>query len=305
MISRSTLVGALVVAELVIVGVAAEAVSGHPTRTWTFEPRFAHGRQPVVRLLDKTFATGPAPHVVIDVDQARVAVIAGPAGTVHVAGTMTIAGHVGGAAPSLDAVRTADGVRVAVESGLVRVRGRLERQVQLTVPADATVQVASAGDVSVSGLRGALVARVEDGDVRVVNHRGDVDVSTDSGNVELLDVQGRTVALHSDDGTLKLSATGADRLDAQTSSGAITAAGLRVVDGALRSSDGAISVSFAPASDAAVSLHTDDGAITGGDAGTSDEGSGTTRALRLGTARGHFNVSTADGSIAVRQGASV
>ncbi len=305
MISRSTLVGALVVAEFVILGVAAEAVSGHHAASWTFDPGERSGRHGVTRHLDKNFDVGAAPHVVLDVDRATVSVIAGPSGTVHVLGTMSLQGRFSGAAPSLDAVRTADGVRVSAESGLVHVHGRLHREVQLTVPADASVQIVSAGNVTVTGLHGSVTARVDDGDVRVANHRGDVDVTTGSGSVEVLDVQGRTVSVRSDSGAVKLTATAADRLDAETSSGAIVADGLRAADGSLRSDSGSVAVTFARGSDAAVSVRTEDGSITGADSGSADESSGASRALRLGAARGRFTVSTASGSIAVSQGASV
>jgi hypothetical protein len=304
MISRSTLVGALVVVELAILGVAAKAVGGHASAHWNFSPSDS---PPVVSKLDKTFDTGPSPHVVIDVDQANVSVQAGAAAGVHVAGTMRVSGRTSGATPSLTAVRTADGVRVSVESGLVHVRhGRLEREVRLTVPPGADVEIASAGSVTASGLRAKLVARLADGSVHVANHRGDLDVTTASGDIDLLDVHSAALTARTDDGALKLTSSGADHIDAHTDSGAITAIGLRAVDGQLATDDGAVDVSFAPESDATVSLHTADGHIIGaGPAAVGDDSSGGTRSLQLGSARGTFTVSTDSGSITVSQGAKV
>jgi hypothetical protein len=306
MISRSTLIGALVVVELAILGVAAEAVSGNaPTTHWSFDPSWTHRWVPatVTSRLDQTFETGAAPHVVLDVDNADVTIQAGAATSVHVTGTMRVVGHHSGVQPALTAIRTSDGVRVAVESGLVH--GRIEREVRITVPPDAQVEIASAAGVVANGLHGKLVARLHDGDVRISNHRGDVDVSTSSGDIDVLDAQGTTFALRTDDGALKLTSSGADHLDARTGSGAITAVDLRAVDGALQTDDGGIDVNFAAASDATVNLHADDGRINAAGATAPDGDSTPGRSMRLGPGRGHFTISTADGSIAVAHGASV
>jgi hypothetical protein len=304
MISRSTLIGALVVVELAILGVAAKAVSGNsPGTHWNFGPSWTHPAAPTTSRLDKTFETGGAPRVVLDVDNADVTVQAGAATSVHVTGTMRVSGLHSGVQPSLTAIRTSDGVRVAVEAGLVY--GRIEREVRIIVPPDAQVEIASAGGVVANGLRGRLVARLRDGDVRISNHRGDVDVTTSSGDIDVLDAQGAAFALRTDNGALKLTSSGADHLDARTGSGAITAVGLRAVDGALQTDDGGIDVNFAAESDATVNLHADDGRITGAGATAPDGDSASGRSMRLGSGRGHFTVSTASGSIAVAHGASV
>ncbi len=313
MISRSTLVGALVVVELAILGAAGQAIAGghqhyHDTHRH-FGLMHDHGTgnsdEPVVTTVDKTFAAGAAPHIVVDVDNANVFVQAGSGMEVRVAGTMRVSGTTSGSKPSLTAVRTADGVRVSVESGLVHVRrGRLEREIRLTVPTGAEVEIASAGAVESTGLHGKLVVRVNDGSVRIVNQRGDVDVTTGSGDVELLDVQSASIAAHTHDGALKLTSSGADRIDARTGSGAITAVGLRAVDGAVATDDGHVDVTFAANSDANVVLHTDDGSITGAGPGDTSQ-SAESRTLRLGDSRGNFAVSTSSGSITVSQGDKV
>ncbi len=304
MISRSTLIGALVVVELAILGLAAKAVPGNsPNTNWNFDPSWTHQPAPTTSRLDKTFETGSAPHVVLDVDNADVTVQAGAATSVHVTGTMKVSGHHSGVQPALTAIRTADGVRVAVESGLVF--GRIERDVRITVPPDAQVEIASAAGVVANGLRGKLVARLDDGAVRISNHRGDVDVTTSSGDIDVLDAQGGVFALRTDDGALKLTSSGADHLDARTGSGAITAIGLRAVDGALQTDDGRIDVNFAPESDATVNLHADDGHINGARVTAPDGDSASGRSMRLGSGRGQFTISTDRGSIAVAHGASV
>ena len=307
MISRTTLVGALVVVELAILSAAAQAVGG--ARWHAHHSAFGFvddgSDEAVVTSLDKTFAAGPTPHVVIDVDNAKVFVQAGSDREVRVTGTMRVSGRTSGSKPSLSAVQTADGVRVSAESGLVHVRhGRLEREVRLIVPAGAEIEVASSGPLQAGGLRGKLVAHIDDGSVRIVNQRGDVDVTTASGDIELLDVQSTSIVARTDDGALRFTSSGADRIDAHTASGAITAVGLRAVDGAVATDDGHVVVTFAPETDANVTLHTDDGSIAGAGAGDTSQ-SAESRTVRLGSARGSFAVSTASGSITVSQGAKV
>ena len=211
-------------------------------------------------------------------------------------------------------MQTADGVRITA-GDTSDVHGTFERTLRLTVPPGALVEIASGGAVTASGLRAKLIAHVKDGAIRVSNHRADVDVTTASGDVELVDVQADAIVAHTDDGRVKLTSVGADHVDVHTASGAIAASDLRAVDGALTTADGAVGVTFAASSDANVSLHTDDGSITGAgpasestpapetSAAPESSGSGETRTVRLGSARGSFTVSTDSGSITISQGA--
>lgn len=301
-----TLVGALVVVELGIVNIAAQAVSGHYPRThWNFGSGWATPPAPYMSRIDKTFETGAAPHVVLDVDKADVTVQAGSETGVHVLATMHVSGWTSGVRPALTAIRTADGVRVAAESGLVRVHaGRIEREVRITVPPDAQVEIVSAGSAVAMGLRGKLVAHLDDANVRVFNHRGDVDVKTSSGDVELIDVHGAALALRTDDGALKLTSSGADHIDARSASGDITAVDLRAVDGALITQDGLVSVSFTGTTDATVNVHAGDGDVHVVGL-TSTDNEDHRSVVHIGSGRGHFEVSSGDGSITITQGASV
>jgi hypothetical protein len=258
----------------------------------------------VTSTLDRLFAAGITPHVVVDVSDVPVTVQTGTLPAVHVVGTVRKSGFRRADAGAITAVQTADGVRITAEdtSG---VRGTFQRTLRLTVPAGALVEVTSGGELQASGLRAKLIARVGDGAIHVSNQRGDVDVVTDSGDVELVDVQANAIVAHSGDGHLKLTSVGAEHVDAHTKSGDIAASDLRAVDGALVTMDGAVGVAFAASSDANVNLHTDDGSITG--AGTAPEttDSAQSGSLRLGSARGSFSVSTGSGSITISQGASV
>jgi hypothetical protein len=318
MISRSTLVAALVVTELVILAAAGQAISGGgpayasgPTpgthRHFGFvfaNSRHAREAQAVTSNLDRIFAAGLTPRVVVDVSDVPVTVETGSLPAVHVVGTVRKSGFRHADDGAITAVQTSDGVRVTA-SDTSDVRGSFQRSLRLTVPPGALVEVASGGALQVSGLRAKLTARVGDGAVHVSNQRGDVDVMTGSGNVELVDVQADAIVAHSGDGDLKLTAVGADHVDAHTKSGDIAATGLRAVDGALVTVNGAVGVTFAASSDANVNLHTGDGSITGAGPTAETTDSAHSASLRLGSARGSFSVSTDSGSITISQGANV
>ena len=106
MISRSTLVGALVVTELVILGAAGQAIGGggpayasgptpgtHTHFGIVFEnDRHRHEAHAVTSTLDRTFAAGLTPHVVVDVSDVPVTVQAGSLPAVHVVGTVRKSG---------------------------------------------------------------------------------------------------------------------------------------------------------------------------------------------------------------------
>ena len=312
MISRSTLVGALVVTELVIVAAAGQSMRGgsasassygtHEHFGITFHDH-RHAAPAVTSTLDKTFAGGLAPHVVVDVSDVPVTVQTGNAPAVHVLGTVRKSGFANAEDGAIVAVQTADGVRVTASS-TSDVRGSFERTLRLTVPPGAVVEVASAGAVGASGLRAKLIAHVGDGAIHVSNQRGDVDVSTASGAVELVDVQADAIVAHTDDGHVKLTSVGADHFDVHTASGDIAATDVRAVDGALTTADGAVDVAFAASSDANVNLHTSSGSITGAGPGDTSQAA-ESRTVRLGSARGNFTVSTDSGSITINQGVKV
>ncbi|MEA2787558.1 MAG: putative adhesin [Candidatus Eremiobacteraeota bacterium] len=314
MISRSTLVGALVVTELVILGAAGQAIGGggsayaagptpgtHTHFGIVFRDRHA---PPVTSTLDKVFTAGLTPHVVVDVSDVPVTVETGNVPAVHVVGTVRKSGFRHAEDGAIAAAQTDDGVRVTAPD-TSDVRGTFERTLRLTVPPGALVEIASGGSLHASGLRAKLIAHVSDGEIRVSNQRGDIDVMTGSGDVELVDVQADAVIAHTEDGRVKLTSVGADRVDAHTASGDIAASDFRAVNGALTTTDGSVGVMFAASSDANVNLHTDDGSITGAGAGPETTDSSQSRSVRLGSARGSFTVSTGSGSITVSQGATV
>ncbi|MBV9409828.1 MAG: hypothetical protein JO164_13455, partial [Candidatus Eremiobacteraeota bacterium] len=77
MISRTTVVGALVVAELAIIGMAAQAIAGDGPSLPPLPASLASDHAASDNVVDKSFVTGPVPHVVVDVNNLHVIVQTG------------------------------------------------------------------------------------------------------------------------------------------------------------------------------------------------------------------------------------
>ena len=311
MISRSTVLGALVVAELVIVGIGAKAIAGGSSSGFGPPPPGAHGfglhdlASSATTPLDRTFVAGPAPRIVVDAHDVDVVVdgTGGPA--VQVTETIRKAGYVTGDIPTISAQQTLEGVRVSATGTTdVIAIGRLTHEVRITAPSGARVEITSAGHVDAGGLRTKLIAHLAEGAFVIHDHRGDVDVSTGSGSIRMVDVQGSDIAASTRDGRVYLTRIGADRIHASSASGRIVGADVRAVDGVLTTRDGRIILSFADNSDATVDAHTGDGKIrvTGFDV---TQGDGGHSMVRLGSGRGRFEVSTDNGPITITHGANV
>jgi hypothetical protein len=309
MISRSTLIGALVVVELGIAGLATEAIAGgsisRPPQFGFGGGAFGAGSGAPDRL-HRSFVAGLAPHVVIDVHDVDVVLQADSGSAVRVDETLQRSGFVSGDVPPLTAQQSLDVVRVSSsgDNGVHVVIGRFQHELRITVPSTARVEFASAGRIDVSGLRTKLLAHIPDGAIQVRDHRGDVDVSTGSGRITMVDVQGSDIAANTRDGRIYLTRVGADRINGSTSSGRIVGVDVRAVDGTLTTRDGRVVLSFTGNSDAIVSAHTGAGhvRVSGFTITESDD---QRSVLRLGSGRGHFEVSTADGPITITPGASV
>ncbi|MEA2718363.1 MAG: hypothetical protein QOJ39_227 [Candidatus Eremiobacteraeota bacterium] len=311
MISRSTLIGALVVVELGIVGMAAKAIAGDnpqfgPSRAFGHSGHFGFMRSTEVpNRLEKTLAAGATPHVVIDVHDADVVIDTGSQPVVHAAESTSVAGWVRGSVPALSASAGPDGVRIVSSGGSMEVViGEFSRKLRVTVPAGARVEVLSAGRIDAAGLRAKLIAHSPDGSVHVRDHRGDLDVSSDSGRIELIDVQGADIAANTHEGRLYFTRVSADKINAHTNFGRIYAVDLRVKDGALNTHSGRISASFTGDSDATVKVSTADGSVTVAGLPSADAGKDK-RTVQLGSGRGNFEVSTDEGAVNISQGANV
>ncbi|HEY0394831.1 MAG TPA: DUF4097 family beta strand repeat-containing protein [Candidatus Elarobacter sp.] len=308
MISRSTLLGALVVAELAIVGMAAKAVAGSSSPSIglssTGLPSGGFGLAAARTALDRSFVTGPAPHVVIEVPDIPVRIVADNGLAVHLVETVRKYGFAGEFEPAT-VRQTADGIHVSSpDTSQTIAFGSNCPELRLTVPANARVEITSGGGVEASGLRAKLIAHFADGRIELRNHRGDVDVSTGSGTIRLVDVTGSEIAASTRDGRVYLTRIAADHINASSASGRIVGADVRATDGALTTRDGRIILSFSANSDATVRAHTADGTVSvHGFSVTRDDQANTV--FRVGSGRGAFELSTENGPISITQGASV
>jgi hypothetical protein len=313
MISRSTLIGALVVVELAIVGMAAKAIAGDRAG---LEPSFGFtrgngsfaasvGDSPA--RLDTTLAAGATPHVLLDVHDVDVIVQTSDTPVVRAVERLVKSGYVGGTIEPLTAKMTPEGVRIssARACSFRFMMGDLTHELRVTVPPGTNLEVISAGSIDATGLRSKIIAHVPTGVVRISNHRGDVDVSTGEGRIYLRNVESSDIAATTRQGRLYFTRVSADRIDAHTDFGRIYAVDIRAVDGALTTKSGRIEASFAGNSDAVVNAsNRGDGRTRVSGIPSTDEGTNG-RTVRFGSGRGRFEVSSDDGPVVITQGATV
>jgi hypothetical protein len=309
MISRSTVIGALVVAELTIVGLSVSAIAGTGPSSGFSPPHLfpADSNSAVTSAprFDRTLETSAAPHIVIDVHDVNVTIDGSQRGSVHATESVHLAGFVTGTLAPIEAAPIGDGIRISARGGNVQVMlGELSRTLRIAVPEGARVEVLSAGRIDVSGMRNKLVAHTPDGQIHVRDHRGDLAVSSDSGRIELIDVHGADVAADTHEGRLYFTRVDADRIDGHSNYGRIYAVDVRARDGALSTHSGRISASFTGQSDATVSVSTRDGDVTVSGLPSTPSGKASS-IVRLGAGTGRFEVSTDEGDVNISQGASV
>jgi hypothetical protein len=314
MLSRSTVVGALVVAELAIVGVAVRSLGfgtgpAHPQMPMTMAmpnmalPALSQASAAVSAAAtplgagERTFATGATPHVVIALDDdAPVTVRAVDSGTVRVMQTISTFGWPSRQPTPLTTVATPDGIRIAMaasESGMEISLGHYHRSIAVDVPPGAHVEITSSdGRVTTTGLRAPLRVNADDGTITISDQHGDVDAKTSDGHIYLSDVD-------------------ADHLIAHSSSGSIIAKNVRLADGELTTDDGHVDVTATASSDSVVAIHTDDGSVRIGSGlssenhSSSDDDDRQSRTVTLGSAHGKFTIATSDGHVSLSQGAKV
>ena len=325
MVSRSTLVAALVVTELALAGMAVKAIAGpgaspgqppvanppHSHFGWHAHPFATSMSGPAApgatSGFDKRFPTGPAPHVVINTNPVDLEITAVPGNEVRVIDDVSAGGYVRGHFTKMLAEATVDGVRVASSGphgNVFALFGHSSHTVRITVPLDARVEVGGGGSMTITGLRTALAARSSDGLIRVADHRGSLDLHATDGRIELSDVVADSIIASTNDGRLIFDRVNAPHLDARTSSGSIRASAMRVTDGVLATNDGRVTVAFAPESNAVVAVSTNDGHIRLQAPLTGNEDGSMSRMLTIGAGAGRFTLHTDNGSVTLSQGAT-
>jgi DUF4097 and DUF4098 domain-containing protein YvlB len=331
--SRASIVGMLIAAEIVIVGVAIYAVG--LGRSGGFHgPAFAAGLHEA-RFTAKTVApieAGQSPQIAVDDRESRIVIATSDDGMVHVkdltsTGGAFFADHT--TIPQLDVKRTADGVSISRADyhggfGLHFMFGSFDQRVEIDVPAGSHVTIARCSGADVSGITGGVAVRSQDGRIAFTDLRGAIDGRSDDGSISATRIRGDSLALQSADGRLSLNDVAVGTLDARTADGSIVAHDLAIAGGAqphaaLHSEDGSIKIngSFAPGGSYEIS--TRDGSIRLGlapnsdltvDASTGDgkilvdgspfdnaDGNSMHHTVKLGSGAGNLRLSSGDGSI--------
>jgi hypothetical protein len=298
-VSRASVIGMLVAAELLIVGIAIYAVragSGPAGRAWSGAPGRLAGRAMT------PLAAGPAPVVTIDDPGSRVEVTASNDGLIHVTDRSRAQGFPFGARLGpLRVIRTPGGVRIErPASGMPQFEwGFFEERVAVAVPPASRIEILHCSGADVSGVAGGTAIHSDDGHISLTRLKGYIEASSDDGAVDVTDTEADALSLRSDDGHIALRGVRAARLAARTSDGSIRVHDLALTGTAsstLSTGDGSVELALAPGANLTVEASTDDGSITVDGTRYSGDDS-IRRSIRLGNGAAILTLSTADGSI--------
>jgi hypothetical protein len=253
----------------------------------------------------RSIEAGEAPHVVIDDDDVTLSVTVRPGSLVTVRDRSERHGWVHGDQAPLRFEKTSDGVRIAREGGsVVMFFGSLERRLDVEVPPQASLDVRSAGTMTVTGLRGDADLHSDDGSISVNDHRGRLHVTTSNGRIELADVEAPSIESSSENGRITLDRVRSDQVGISTDNGRIDIRRSLLRDGKVQTDDGRVSLGLDPQSDVTVSAHTSSGKILADPplsviAGRDDDAPST---IQLGRGSGRLEVVSDDGSISIHTG---
>lgn len=289
---RGTIIAALVVVELAILGEAGMAIRGNASMS-----PFAYPTAPLA-VADglaengphRTFAVAFHPALTVDIGYADLTIETHNAPQIDVA--LSRGSSIGflRATTPIVASKTGDTVRVAA---IRSERGTMgdARMVTIVVPADTQVTVVNAGDINVSGLRAeASIHATGSGDMTVEDYDAPaLRVSTSHGDIDLR----RVAARH---------------LIATANGGHVVGTGLKVVDGTIESDD-RVTLGFANGTDALITAQTDDGKVSVSrfpgtvaavqrPADDNNEGSdASAESVRIGAGTGRVDIHTSDGNV--------
>jgi hypothetical protein len=295
--SRASIVGMLVAAEVLVIGTAIYVV-GHSHSTFAAG---MHGSSFSAASFAPVSA-GSAPHVVIDDAVSRVGVAPSSDDLVHVRDLTEIHGAIFSNAsyPRLTVTRTPDGVRIArlhTNGFSLDIFGLSTQAIRVEVPRNARVEIARCAGADVSGIAGDVSVRSLDGHVTLTDLQGSADARSDDGSLDATNVRGDRLVLDALDGHVALENVAVGSLLASTRDGDIKTSALSVTGNAtLSSDDGTIRLALAPNANLTIDATTRDGSISV-DGNSIDGDDSTQRTIRLGPGAGQMKLETADGSI--------
>jgi hypothetical protein len=162
------------------------------------------------------------------------------------------------------------------------------------------------GDVTIDGGEGAIEATSVEGDLTISNVKGRVDLSTVEGKVDLRNISGTGLEIETVDGDIDMTAVSSTNISASSVDGDITWGGTLSPTGTYRFSthDGDLLLGIAGEPDATFSVETFDGSF---DSDWPVRLSGTSQrkmTFTLGSGRARVELSSFDGTISLKRGAS-
>lgn len=304
----------LSVVELAIVGAMFHAIgfshgSSHEFRPHFGSPAFAANAH---EDFNKTFEINATPSVYIDDSEAAVTVSVKPGSAVSVREQSAHSGWIRGEDTTLDVAQDDKGVRIvrAEKMPTLVMFGSLHRTLDVVVPPGAHVQVANAGNISLTGLRENATLRSENGSIKVYDHHATIVATSSNGRIELHDVSGPSVTASSDNGRIVLDKVQADALFVHADNGRITGSSVTTRGGTVQANNGRITLGLAQDSDVTVTAQASSGHVvakaplafepqtTTGD----EDDNGQPRTVRVGNGTGKLQVSSDNGSITISLG---
>ncbi len=298
--TRASVVGMLIAAEVLIGGMALYAVAGgnRPFTTGMHRVDFAPAAV-------NPISAGATPRITIDDAASRVSVGISNDDLVHVRDLTHMHGGIfsDSGYAQLRVSRTSDGVSIERPSRghlSIAIFGFSTQAIEVLAPRGARVEIARCSGADVHGIVGGVSVRSQDGHVTLADLQGVVDARSDDGYVEATNVRGDRLAMQSMDGHLALQDVIVGSLVATTHDGRIEAERVSLSgdrpEATLHSDDGSIKLQLAPNADLTIDASTGDGRIVVDGSSLSHDDSAQ-RTVRLGGGTGHMTVGTADGSI--------
>jgi len=296
MISRGTLIAALLVIELAISREAVVAVNGGqpaPSSAQRTDAGTASGRQLVEGGPHQIFDAGTHPALTVDIGYADLTIATGKASQIEVSASPTTThGFFRSTAP-ITARVDGETIRIATTGGRRWSTGD-DRMVTVLVPPETQVTVVNAGDIRANGLRAESSFK---------------SIGLGSVTVEDYDAPGLVAASN---GRISLYRVVAGRLDATSRNGRVDGTALQVRDGSVESS-GRVTLGFATGADTLVTAETNNGKIrfagftspasvaTGHKSSEDGDDDSTSQTVRVGAGSGHLDVHSSDGNINLAQ----
>jgi hypothetical protein len=301
MSSRATIIAALLMIEVAIVGETLVALRGK-SEAPAYVSSFGEGQVSGANLVEggahQIFDARTHPALTVDIGYADLTIRTTNSARIDI--SVSASKAFGIFRTKAPIVARADGARidVAMTGGRGWSLGD-NRMVTVLVPPQTQVTVVNAGDIKANGLRAqAEFNSIGRGSVTVEDYQAPVLVASSNGRIALREIVAR-------------------RLDALSSDGRVDGTELQVRDGRVES-DGRVTLGFAAGADTLVNAQTRNGSVrlwgfgagaraaaghTSSDGGDGDSGNGDSSAqtVRVGNGNGRLDVRASDGNINLDQ----